>query len=130
MVDKLNPAFTLTQVKDDDNRELTELLDYMANTKADSNKFGALSDTVSYYKNQGKGVDSMCKIVEEYAEKYAERYAEKYAAEQRRKGEIEGEIKGRLKTVEKMVSNGVALDKALWFANLDQQTYEKYLKEQ
>ncbi len=107
-----------TSVKDDDNRELTELLDYMANTKADSNKFGALSETVSYYKNRREGVESMCKIIEEYGN------------EQRRKGEIEGEIKGRIKTVEKMVSNGVTLDKALWFANLDRQTYEKYLKEQ
>lgn len=123
-----------TQVKDDDNRELTELLDYMANTKADSDKFGALSDRVSYYKIQRKGVESMCKIVEEYAVEYAKRYAEKYAAnyaaEQRKEGEIEGRRETKLELVEMMINDGFSLEKALRYAKLDRQTYEKYLKEQ
>ena len=38
----------------------------------DNDKFPELSDRLSYFKNDGKGVDSMCDIIKDYAKEYAE----------------------------------------------------------
>ena len=46
---------------------LTKLMQYIANSDADNNNFGALSQQVNYHKYEVEGVDSMCKAVEEYA---------------------------------------------------------------
>ena len=37
----------------------------------DNDKFPELSDRLSYFKNDGKGVDSMCDIIKEYADERA-----------------------------------------------------------
>lgn len=41
----------------------------------DNDKFPELSDRLSYFKNDGKGVDSMCDIIKDYAKEYAEERA-------------------------------------------------------
>lgn len=38
----------------------------------DNDKFPELSDRLSYFKNDGKGVDSMCDIIKDYEKEYAE----------------------------------------------------------
>lgn len=56
----------------------------------------------------------MCRAVEEYANG--------------RKSEwiAEGEARGKLKTVKNMIENGLDLDTALKYADLDKETYNKY----
>ena len=36
---------------------------------------------LSYFKNEGKGIDYMCNIIEEYAKDYAKKYAEEEKTE-------------------------------------------------
>lgn len=94
----------------DDGTRLSELLQYLKHSEPDNNNFGALSKAVNYCKVQKKGVESMCKAVEEYA------------MEQR----LEGKIEGNVKTVKNMLKKGMSLETALECTELDKETYEKY----
>ncbi len=111
-----------TKVKDDKNQELTELLEYLADSDPRNTEFGALSKTVNYYKVRKEGVEIMCKKVEDYAKKYAK----EYGAEQRNEGLIEG----KLEMVKNMIDLGYKKSEALKCAGLDDKTYNKYLAKQ
>ena len=106
----------------DDGTKISDLLQYLKNSMADNNKFGALSKAVNFYKVENKGVDYMCKAVEEYAKK--QRLEGRN--EGRIEGKIEGKIEGNVKTVKNMLNEGLSLETALKFTELDKETYEKY----
>lgn len=108
--DGVHRLYFNTEVVDD--TELSKLLQYLANSDAANKSFGALSKAVAYHKVDNKGVDVMCKAVEEYA---YER-------------ELFGEIKGKLETVKNMLKKGFDLDIALDLVNMDKDTYNKYVK--
>lgn len=85
--------------------KLAALMRYFENSDPKNNSFGALSRRVSYFKYE-RGVDSMCKIIEDYA------------------------IKKQIETVKKLLEMGLSLDKALIATSLDRETYEKYCQDQ
>ena len=97
---------------------LTKLMQYLANSDADNNSFGALSQQVNYHKYIEEGVDSMCKAVEEYAKKYAEEYA--------KVREEKGKIEGKIEAVKNMLKKNISFETALEFVGIDRQTYDKY----
>lgn len=90
---------------------------YFENSDPKNDSFGALSRRVSYFKYE-RGVDSMCKIVQDYAKKYAKDYGD------------EREIRGKIETVTNMLADSIPLDKALKYAKLDKDTYKKYSQDQ
>lgn len=90
--------------------KLAALMRYFENSDPKNDSFGALSRRVNYFKNEGKGVGSMCKIVEDYGD--------------------EREIKRQIKFVKNLLQMGFPLDKALIAAEIDRETYEKYSSEQ
>ena len=98
----------------DDGTEFSELLQYLKHSDPDNNNFGALSKTVNFYKVQNEGVDFMCQAVEDYANK------------RKMEGILEGKIQKAVKTVDIMLEDGMPLEKALKYAELDKETYEKY----
>ncbi len=51
---------------------LTELMDCFEQEKVDNAKFPNLTREVKYYKENTKGVNKMCQIVEEYAQEQAD----------------------------------------------------------
>lgn len=68
--------------------KLAALMRYFENSDPKNDSFGALSRRVSYFKYE-RGVDSMCKIIEDYA------------------------IKKQIETVKKLLEMRLSLDKAL-----------------
>lgn len=110
--DGVHRLYFNTEVKDESG--LSKLLQYLADSDADNDDFGALSRQVRYHKYKDEGVGSMCKAVEEYAKKYAEGREEK------------GELKGKLKTVKNMLKKDIPLETALECAQIDKATFEKY----
>ena len=105
---------------------MSELLQYMANSDPNNNKFGALSKQVNYHKYQVEGVGSMCKAVEEYAKEREEKGRLEGILEGKIEGRIEGKIEGKLETVKNMLKKNISLDVALECAQIDKATYEKY----
>lgn len=103
--------------KVNDGTFVAEILQYMKHSDPKNDRFGALSKQVNYHKVQG-GMGDMCKAVEEYAKEYAK----KYAKEMEEKGRIEGKIE----TVKNMLKDGLSIDKALKYADIDRLTYDKY----
>lgn len=103
--------------KVNDGTFVAEILQYMKHSDPKNDRFGALSKQVNYHKVQG-GMGDMCKAVEEYAKEYAK----KYAKEMEEKGKIEGKIE----TVKNMLKDGLSIDKALKYADIDRLTYDKY----
>lgn len=103
--------------KVNDGTFVAEILQYMKHSDPENDRFGALSKQVNYHKVQG-GMGDMCKAVEEYAKEYAK----KYAKEMEEKGKIEGKIE----TVKNMLKDGLSIDKALKYADIDRLTYDKY----
>ena len=99
-----------------DDTELSKLLQYLANSDAANQSFGALSKAVAYHKIDNKGVDVMCKAVEEYA------------YERELFGKSKGKIETQLETVKNMLKKGFELDIALDLVNMDKDTYNKYAK--
>ena len=93
-------------------------MQYLADSDADNNNFGALSQQVNYHKYEVEGVDSMCKAVEEYAKKYAEEYA--------KVREEKGKIEGKIEAVKNMLKKDISFETALEFVGIDRQTYDKY----
>lgn len=106
--DGVHRLYFNTEVVDD--TELSKLLQYLANSDAANKSFGALSKAVAYHKVENKGVDVMCKAVEEYANER----------------KLLGEIESQLKTVKNMIKSGFDLDIALELVEMDKVTYEKY----
>lgn len=102
------------------NTKLSKLLQYLAHSDAANKSFGALSKAVAYHKINNKGVDTMCRAVEEYAKEYANGREEQ--------GIIKGRIESQLKTVKSMLDDGFDLDLALKYANMSKTTYNKYTK--
>ncbi len=74
--------------------------------------FRALSRAVNYHKVDSKGIDIMCKAVEEYAN-------------QRR---LEILTEGKIEAMENMLKYGFALNRAFKYADFDEETYNKYAK--
>ena len=102
--DGMHQLFFNTAV--DDGSELSKLLQYLKNSDENNNNFGALSQAVRYHKVDEKGVEYMSSIVQEI--------------------KLEGIIEGKVETVMSMIEDGVSLDKALKYAKIDKETYEKY----
>ncbi len=124
--DGIHRLYFNTAVKDDS--ELSKLLQYLRKSDAGNTDFGALSQAVNYYKIRNEGVDNMCKAVEDYARELAKDYEKKLAkeyAEERAKLAREN-IENAVKNVKMMLDDGVSIEKALKYANIDLQTYEKY----
>lgn len=92
---------------------LSELLQYLKHSDPNNGKFGALSKQVKNYKVKNEGVDSMCKMVEEFAREREER----------------GEIIGKIKTVKNMLKEKIPFETALRCAQIDMETYEKYAEQ-
>lgn len=102
----------------DDGTFLSELLQYLKHSDPNNNKFGALSWQVKNHKVKNEGVDSMCKMVEEFAEDYAEKYS--------KPREEQALLKGKIETVKNMLKEKVPFETALRYAQIDKETYEKY----
>ena len=79
--DGLRRIFVNTQYADTDNTDVGELMKCFLQKEINSNKFPELSERLSFFKNVGKGVDSMCDIIKDYAKEYAKEYADERAAE-------------------------------------------------
>ena len=69
--DGLSRVFVNTQYADTDNTDVGKLMKCFLQKEIDNDKFPELSDRLSYFKNDGKGVDSMCDIIKDYAKEYA-----------------------------------------------------------
>ena len=70
--DGLRRIFVNTQYADTDNSKVGELMKCFLQKEIDNKKFPELSERLSYFKNNGKGVGSMCDIIKDYAKEYAE----------------------------------------------------------
>lgn len=92
---------------------LSDLLQYLAHSDPENTSFGALSRQVNYHKIQSGGVGDMCKAVEEYAKKREEK----------------GKIEGKIETVRNMLKDGLSMEKALKYADIDRLTYDKYVRD-
>lgn len=97
-----------------DNTFLSELMQYLAYSDPNNNKFGELSKQVSYHKVQNKGVDYMCKIMEDLLK------------ESNEEGRVEGKLEGKVETVRNLLKENIPFETALRCAELDRQTYERY----
>jgi len=113
--DGIHRLFFNTAVKDDS--ELSKLMQYLKKSDAGNTDFGALSQAVNYYKIRNEGVDSMCKAVENYANELFEERAKELAKEY---------VEKAVRSVKMMLDDGVNIETALRYANIDLQTYEKY----
>ena len=69
--DGLSRVFVNTQYADTDNTDVGELMKCFLQKEINSDKFPELSERLSFFKNVGKGVDSMCSIIEEYVDERA-----------------------------------------------------------
>ena len=69
--DGLRRIFVNTQYADTDNTDVGELMKCFLQKEINSDKFPELSERLSFFKNVGKGVDSMCSIIEEYVDERA-----------------------------------------------------------
>ncbi len=76
--DGLSRVFVNTQYADTDNTDVGELMKCFLQKEIDNKKFPELSERLAYFKNDGKGVDSMCNIIEEYADERAAEMLVKY----------------------------------------------------
>lgn len=101
-----------------DNTELSKLMQYFKKSDAGNTSFGALSKTVNSFKTQVEGVESMCKAVNDYAKELAEKSKPEWI--------LEGKIENAVETVRDMLKDGFDIEKALKYAKIDLQTYEKY----
>ena len=79
--DGLRRIFVNTQYADTDNTDVGELMKCFLQKEINSDKFPELSERLTFFKNAGKGVDSMCDIIKDYAKEYAKEYADEREAE-------------------------------------------------
>lgn len=68
----------------------------------------------------------MCKAVNDYAKALAEKSKLEGIIEGERKGKLKGNVEKAVAMVRKMVKDGFDIEKALEYAEIDRQTYEKY----
>ncbi len=101
----------------DDKTELSELLQYLADSNAENSSFGALSQAVKHHKIINEGVDSMCKAVEEYANSRKTEWLR------------EGKIKGKIEDIQNMIKDGIPLEKALMYTGIDEATYNEHIQQ-
>ena len=66
----ISEVYVNTAVKDD--TTLSELMECFEKEKVDNAKFPNLTKEVKYYKENKKGVNRMCQIVEDYAKEKAD----------------------------------------------------------
>ncbi|MBR4320471.1 MAG: hypothetical protein IKP69_10565 [Oscillospiraceae bacterium] len=63
--------------KANDDTEISKLLQYFKRTNVGNEDFGALSDTVNYYKDTEEGVSHMCDEVKRYGDERAAKAEER-----------------------------------------------------
>ncbi len=81
-----------------DNTDKSELLALLLKDSAfESDKFPRLSNAVRYFKEDKKGVQNMCTIVEEYANKV------------KLEGKLEGKLEEKLELVERLIESDLGL---------------------
>ena len=68
-----------------DGSTIAELMECFMQEQVENKKFPLLSSRVWYYKNEEKGVRTMCKIVEDYAKEIADEYANEVSLKNARK---------------------------------------------
>lgn len=100
-----------------DGTDLSALMQYIADSRADNTKFGALSQAVKQHKIINEGVESMCKALEEYARSMNKEVF------------LEGKIEGKIETIRNLLKLNMPLEKALECAELDKNTYDKYISD-
>ena len=110
--DGLSRVFVNTKYADTDNTDVGELMKCFLQKEIDNDKFPELSDRLSYFKNDGKGVDSMCDIIKDYAKEYAKEYAEERAAEM---------LVNNIETLAKKIGT---VEEACDMLNITEQQYE------
>ena len=93
----------------DDVTDLSELLQYIADSRAENTDFGALSQAVKHHKIVNEGVDSMCKAVEDYANGR--------------------KLEGKLETIKNMLKDRLSLEKALKYTGIDETTYKEHCQQ-
>ena len=81
------------------NDALGRLMHDFCTPNADEMNYGELAEKVRYHKQEEKGVENMCRIVEEYGDERA--------AEARAEGRAEGEKKGKLSLALELIKSGV-----------------------
>lgn len=69
--DGLKRIFVNTQYCDKDTSDIGALMRCFLQTNITDSKFPKLASRLSYFKNNQKGVDSMCRIIEEYGDERA-----------------------------------------------------------
>ena len=93
----------------------TDLAEYMQILKSsaicDNDKFPKICSLTDYYKN-GKGRETMCKVVEEYAKDYAKEYAKEQAIETAKKLILSGIEDGVIISATKLTQEEVSKLKA------------------
>ncbi len=76
--------------------DVAELMDFFHNSQGQNDKFRRLTNRVHELKNNESEVNTMCKLVEDFAMEYAKEYAQEYAKEMIcglvRKGALSAEI--------------------------------------
>lgn len=73
--DGLSRIFVNTQYCDTDKSDIGELMSCFLQKEITSPKFPELAERLSYFKNDQKGVHSMCKIIDDYAHELADERA-------------------------------------------------------
>ena len=110
--DGLSRVLVNTQYADTDNTDVGKLMKCFLQKEIDNDKFPELSDRLSYFKNDGKGVDSMCDMIKDYAKEYAKEYAEERAAEM---------LVNNIETLAKKIGT---VEEACDMLNITEQQYE------
>ena len=78
----------LPETEDDD---VAELMDFFKNSKGQNDKFRRLTNRVHDLKNNESEVNTMCKLVEDFAKEYAKEYAREMICDLVRKGALSAE---------------------------------------
>ena len=77
------------EAEDDD---VAELMEFFKNSQGQNNKFRRLTNRVHDLKNNESEVNTMCKLVEDFAKEYAKEYAKEMICDLVRKGALSAEI--------------------------------------
>lgn len=120
--DGIHKIYLNTKIKENTHR--SELLQYIRHTDLNSDKFGALSERVNYYKNTTEGVNTMSEHLQQLIMEHTDEATKKA----RQEGEKKGALKAKIEGIESMLENGFGLDKALDIMKLDKKIYEEYKK--
>ncbi len=80
-----------------------------------------------HYRTIEKEALGMCNLSDGIYEKGMDKGRSEGILEGRNEGRTEGILKGKIDTIKNMLKEGIALETALKFAGLDQETYEEYV---